>query len=1084
MGKIVKRRMSMSKELDYRIGLDIGTNSVGWSVIELDRSETGTYKPVGILDAGVRMFDKAEIPKTGASLAEPRRLARSARRRLRRHSDRKREIRKLLIQFDVLNELELQQLYPLKEGSIDIWNIRLDGLERLLNREEWARLLIHLAQRRGFKSNRKSEERETETGQVISSVKENKDLLSNYRTVGEMWMKDPKFSQYDKKRNSNDEYIFNVSRLDLEQEIITLFEKQREFHSPYAQVEFQEAYLKVWNHQLPFASGNAILNRVGCCSLEVKEKRIPKATYTFQYYMALDKINRITIGPDIQPLTPEQRDTVIRKLFDRSDIANRKTPPKVKYSDIRKWLKLDEELTFNELTYDPEEKLSKNESLPFVNLDSYYEIKRVLDIHSAESDEEYRKEDYDAIGFALTVYKTDQDIQKYLQNPNNLANRVYSEDLIGKLLSLTYSKFGHLSFKAIKNLLPYMEKGLSFKKAADEFGYDTTGLSNEKRQALLPPIPNDITNPVVKRALTQSRKVVNAIIKRYGQPVSVHIELARDLSKNFEERRKINNEQKENFERNYGAIKVLQENGILQPKGYDIVRYKLWVEQNQKCAYSLKPIPAETFFRELSKERNSAPTLDVDHILPYSQSFMDNYQNKVLVYSDENRKKGDHIPFGYFGHDTKRWKAFEEYVNNTNFSKRKKQYLLKREFSSHEKELVKERHLNDTRFISRFFKNYVEKKLIMKNQGLKKSVVTVSGGVTSHLRSRWGLAKHRDDTYLHHAMDAIVVGCTDSGMVQRVANYHKAKERSNTKKATFPEPWDGFRDDVLSRLAELPNPEEIHGALENGQRLPRYILVSRMPKHSVTGAAHKETIMIDGGIDKKSGKTIIVKRVPLKEIKFDKNGDFKMINKDSDLATYNAIKDRYLSYNGDANKAFEEPLYKPSKNGNGNPIRRVKVEVNKGSHMRQVNCGVAQNGDLVRIDLFLKDNKYHMVPIYVMDTAHSELPRKVVTGGKGYALWKELDDTFEFQFSLYPYDLVRMRKDDIDRFLYFNSIDIDSDRIIFKEPNEPHKPGDRRYSLKTIDKLDKYQIGILGDISIVRKESRQPFNTKKEKQTV
>lgn len=70
----------------------------------------------------------------------------------------------------------------------------------------------------------------------------------------------------------------------------------------------------------------------------------------------------------------------------------------------------------------------------------------------------------------------------------------------------------------------------------------------------------------------------------------------------------------------------------------------------------------------------------------------------------------------------------------------------------------------------------------MKNQGLKKSVVTVSGGVTSHLRSRWGLAKHRDDTYLHHLMDAIVVGCTDSGMVQRVANYHKAKERSNTKK--------------------------------------------------------------------------------------------------------------------------------------------------------------------------------------------------------------------------------------------------------------------------------------------------------------
>ncbi|UJL45642.1 type II CRISPR RNA-guided endonuclease Cas9 [Virgibacillus sp. NKC19-16] len=646
------------KDLDYRIGLDIGTNSVGWSVIELALDENNKkFETVTIVDAGVRMFDKAEIPKTGASLAEPRRLARSSRRRLRRRSERKKEIRQLLVNFDVLNEQELKQLYPLQEGSVDIWDIRLEGLDRLLSRQEWGRLLIHLAQRRGFKSNRKSEQSDKETGAVLSSVKDNKERLTKYRTVGEMWMNDPEFMKYDKRRNSSGEYVFNVSRYDLEQEIVTLFESQRGFRSSHATEELQEAYLKIWNHQLPFASGSAILKKVGSCSLEPEERRIPKATYTFQYYMALDKINRIRVGTNVEPLTTEQRATILEKLFNREDLAKRKSAPVVKYSDIRKWIKLDETLKFNELTYDPEAKLNQNEKLPFVNLNAFYQIKRVTDIHTADTGETYNKDDYDAIGFALTVYKTDKDIRNYLKSSQNLAKRVFAEELIDSLLLLSYSKFGHLSSKAIQNLLPHMEKGLTFKKAADELGYDTTGLQKAKREKLLPPIPDDIANPVVKRALTQSRKVVNAIIKRYGSPVSVHIELARELSKTHEERNKLVKSQRANYERNTGAIKMLTEFGILNPKGHDIVRYKLWEEQERKCAYSQKKIPAEEFFKELKRERNSAPKLDVDHILPYSQSFMDNYHNKVLVYSDENRKKGNRIPFDYLRNRGNRWRT-------------------------------------------------------------------------------------------------------------------------------------------------------------------------------------------------------------------------------------------------------------------------------------------------------------------------------------------------------------------------------------------------------------------------------------------
>ncbi|MDT3766201.1 type II CRISPR RNA-guided endonuclease Cas9 [Priestia filamentosa] len=1077
------------KDLDYRIGVDIGTNSIGWSIIKLQFNDTTQrYEKSGIIDLGVRMFDKAEIPKTGASLAEPRRLARSSRRRLKRKSERKQIIRRLLVDFDILSQEELDHLFPLPKDSVDIWDIRLEGLERVLNRFEWARLLLHLAQRRGFKSSRKSQRNETETGKMLASIYDNKNRLSAYRTVGEMWMKDKKFAQYDKRRNSPDEYIFNVSRDDLEKEIMTLFEVQRTFLSAYASEQLQEAYLKVWNHQLPFASGNDILKKVGHCSLEKNERRIPKATYTFQYFAALDKINNLRLGDDVQPLTQEQQKLLLKKMFERIDFVKKKNIPIIKYSDLRKWLKLDESICFKGLTYNPNEKLSKVEKKEFINLKPYYEMKKVISKHYEKHENIYEVADFDTFGYALTIYKNDQDIRSYLRNSNNIGKKVYDEELIEDLLNLSYTKFGHLSFKALQNLIPIMEEGKSFVDATKELSYDTTGLKKTKKSRLLPPIPDDITNSIVKRSLTQSRKVVNSIIKTYGPPLSIHIELARELSKDHEERRKISKTQDENYRRNKGAIEVLLENGIINPKGYDIVRYKLWKEQRECCAYSLKKIPSDVFFSEIRRERGSSPILEVDHILPYSQSFMDSYHNKVLVYSDENRKKRDLIPYDYIKGEEQRWKDFESYVQTNNlFSKKKRENLLKKEYTSRESDMVKERHLNDTRYATRFFKNFMEQRLLFKEAkvSMKKRVQTVNGIITSHFRSRWGLEKVREDTYLHHALDAVVVACTDQHMVTRVTGYYKNKESSlKSKEPFFPWPWKGFRDELLTRLTSQPVPDKISEALQLGQPLPDYRIISRMPKRSITGAAHKETIMMKGGIDEKTGKTIIVKRVALKDIKFDKNGDFEMVGKEQDMATYTAIKERYLQHKKNAEKAFEKPIYKPSKKGRGNPIKRVKVVFESKAFVREVNGGVANNEKLVRVDLFEKDGKYSMAPIYVMDTVTEKLPDKIVTIGKGHHQWRRLDESYTFLFSLHPYDLVRVRSEEADTFFYFGSIDINSNRIHFKHVNHPTKPNELRYALGKIDLLEKYEIGLLGDIKQVKKETRNTFHQPKKQLTM
>lgn len=1080
---------------DYRLGLDIGTNSVGWALVDLEWDEfEESYEKVGILAKGVRMFDRAENPKDGSSLALPRRLARSSRRRLGRRSERKQRIRNLLIKHELITKEELEHLYPVSVGKIDIWELRIEALDRLLSAEEWVRLLIHLSQRRGYKSNRKTDSNDKETGVVLSSIQRNSECLKKYRTVGEMWLKDEHFQAFDRRRNTTDSYVFSVSRNQLESEIQTLFKTQRSFGSLFAAEELEQDYLNIWNNQLPFASGEDILKRVGNCSIFNEELRIPKASYTFQYYIVLDAINRLRVGEKLNSIGEEKKEKVVQQIFNRKDYFNKKQVPEITYLDIRKWIGLEEHEKFKGLDYDPQKTLAQNEKVPFLNLKDYYIIHRHLTVHNEKSKVTYSIDDYDNIAFALTIYKTDDDIRRFLQEGNNPLNRQYHSELVNELLNESFAKFGHLSKKAIQYLIPKMENGLSFKEAAEALDLDTTGLKKKVKQNLLPVIKENIPNPIVKRALTQSRKIVNAIIRDYGSPNSVHIELARELSKNKDERTKLTTLNKENNERNRGAIAFLQENGVLNPTGYDIERYKLWKEQNQTCAYSLRFITPDVLIAELKRERNSAPTLEVDHIVPYSQSFMNGYDNKVLVYSDENRKKGNRLPFEYLSTIPGRWDAFQKFVEITYPDSRKKSYgkkrelLLKREMSEEAIMDLKDRHKNDTRYITRFFKNYIEQnlKFSASKDGRNKRVIAVSGQITSYLRKRWGLVKYRDETFLHHAMDAIVVACADDKMIQRITNYMKNKENPIHRfKIRFPQPWEGFRDDILTILAEEPVAEAILNKVQNNSPTD-YLLVSRVPRYTITGEAHESTVRKKAGITK-DGKVITTKRVHLRDINFDENGDFEMIGKETDIATYETIKNHYLAFNKHAKTAFaEENLpFKPIKEGKdpskANKIKKVTVPGQTKSFVRAVNGGVANNGNLVRIDIFKRENKYVMVPIYVADIVLPELPNKYVKSGKGYELWPELDQHCKFEFSLFPNDVVYIEYENKEKsLLHFASVDISGNKIECKKINAPSDKRNHRFALGSIVTLRKLRSGILGDLKIILQEKRRAFKTGKK----
>ena len=176
----------------YTLGLDIGISSIGWAVLQ----NTPVGEPCKIENLGVRIFEKAEQPKTGASLALPRREARSARRRLRRRRHRKERIRILLEHNGIMSMSDMRTLFDNSGFEQDVYTLRAEGLDRLLNPSEWVRVLLHLAQRRGYRSNSTAEAaKDKDTGILKAALSSNTQLMAEkgYRTAGEMFCCDSKF---------------------------------------------------------------------------------------------------------------------------------------------------------------------------------------------------------------------------------------------------------------------------------------------------------------------------------------------------------------------------------------------------------------------------------------------------------------------------------------------------------------------------------------------------------------------------------------------------------------------------------------------------------------------------------------------------------------------------------------------------------------------------------------------------------------------------------------------------------------------------------------------------------------------------
>ena len=366
-------------------------------------------------------------------------------------------------------------------------------------------------------------------------------------------------------------------------------------------------------------------------------------------------------------------------------------------------------------------------------------------------------------------------------------------------------------------------------------------------------------------------------------------------------------------------------------------------------------------------------------------------------------------------------------------------------------------------------------------------VYCVNGQITSKAAAG-GLPKEREEDDLHHALDAAVVAAmlphmieemTRQARIRRFGDHCVDVETGEVLPADadiyrLRQPWPHFRREIIARLSEDPAQAIAQLGLESYADKPEIppVLVSRMPLRKTSGAIHAETIRSAKRV-RSDGVSVV--RKPLTALtENDLNNLFAPETNQRLLA---AIRERLALFANDAKKAFAEPLHKPTNDCSPGPIvKNVKACQTQNTH--PLRGGLADNGEMIRTDVFRKPNKngkweFYLVPVYVADVMAGVTPDRAIAGGKPYEEWPVMDGCFEFMFSLHPYDLMRQTTDKrVVSLGYYRGVDIGNGNLKSSWVNNNAADLQRR-GAKTALSIEKFQMGILGDYYPVHKEKRR-----------
>ena len=647
-------------KMNYRLALDLGSTSLGWAMIRLNEKN----EPNAIIKAGVRIFSDGRNPKDGTSLAVNRRNARAMRRRRDRLLKRKARMMRALIEFG---------FFPSDEAArkalelIDPYMLRAKGLDEALTPSEFARALFHINQRRGFKSNRKTDAKESDSSVMKGAISALHAALDagEARTVGEWLFKraqrgDPTRARRrevvivkdDGKNKKQVSYDLYVDRAMVEAEFDALWAKQSALDPQIFTAKIGETLKDVLIRQRPLKPV-----RPGRCTFLPNEERAPLALPSVQRFRVYQEANNLRVlqkGLEEQPLTLEQRNFVAEALEHNA---------KQSFTQLKKLLGLGGAAKF-----------------------SHEDVKRTELKGNGTSATLAKPACFGKTWFTFELVKQDEIVRKILTEESEVAlvewlksntgvDEVHADQIANVGLAEGY---GNVSSAALIRILPELERDVStFDKAVVAAGFaHHSNLNPAASGEILPELPyygeplqrfvgfadpnakdtdppekrfGRIANPTVHIGLNQVRKVVNALIRRYGHPSEMIVEVARELKQSREQRDEDTKRQAANQRRNerYREL-IAKQLGISEERVRrdDLQKVLLWEElnlgdaMNRKCPYSGAMISLGMLLSD---------QVEIEHILPFSMTLDDSLNNKTVALRRANRDKGNQTPWQAFG---------------------------------------------------------------------------------------------------------------------------------------------------------------------------------------------------------------------------------------------------------------------------------------------------------------------------------------------------------------------------------------------------------------------------------------------------
>ena len=257
----------------------------------------------------------------------------------------------------------------------------------------------------------------------------------------------------------------------------------------------------------------------------------------------------------------------------------------------------------------------------------------------------------------------------------------------------------------------------------------------------------------------------------------------------------------------------------------EIVRYKLWLEQGYISPYTGRVIPLSDLF---------TTDYQIEHVIPQARYFDDSLGNKIICESEVNELKSNKTAYEFIksergrvvqlsGGRNVKLLSIDAYEAHCNRYFKRNRIKLKNLLSEDIPEGFINRQLNDSRYISKFIKGLLSNVVRSENEqaATSKNIIPVSGAITSKLKQDWGLNdkwneiivprfkrmneltgsedfgfwdsdinafrtqvpdtlskgfnKKRID-HRHHALDALIIACTDRRHIQYLNALNAEKE--------------------------------------------------------------------------------------------------------------------------------------------------------------------------------------------------------------------------------------------------------------------------------------------------------------------